>query len=158
MRLCPVSQVPSSGGWRGQLSGVPGGLPGAAASPPSPQHCEASWRCHLAPALPPSPFWASACGGLADCCLGKILRPLSPAPPVGISLYVGPFCVSHLKVSFLWTGLADPGCADPMPGDHLMGWVEARHRPDPAMKACRGGASLPGASRAGVVTRVFLAG
>lgn len=62
-------------------SGVPGGLPGAAASPPSPQHCEASWRCHLAPLpSPPSPFWASACGGLADCCLGKILRPLSPAP------------------------------------------------------------------------------
>lgn len=99
---------PSWGG-RGQLkAGSLGALPGEAASPPSPEHCEQSWRCHP---LPHSLLTPTARFGLqhveawptavqAKSC-GHCLQ-----LPVGISLSVGPFCVSHSKVSFLWAGVA----------------------------------------------------
>lgn len=95
-------------------SRVPGGSAGRGPPPLSPEHCEASWRCCLPPLLP-QPALASACGGLADCCPGEVLRPLSPVP-CGYESYVGPFCVSHLKVSFLWTGVAaTPAVFQPWP-------------------------------------------
>lgn len=97
------------GGRRGQLKAESlGALPGETASPPSPEHCEESWRCHL---LPHSLLTPTARFGLqhveawptavqAKSC-GHCLQ-----LPVGISLSVGPFCVSHSKVSFLWAGVA----------------------------------------------------
>ena len=58
---------------------------------------------------PPSAFWASACGGLANCCLGKVLRPLSPAP-YGHQSLCGSFLFPTRRSASFGQGLLIPGC------------------------------------------------
>ena len=126
---------PSLGGRRGQLKAESlGSLPGETTSPPSPEHCEESWRCRLSPptlSLPPQPAF------------GQLPSRQSPAAAVSSSLWASvPMWVPSVfptrrsasrgqgsLQSWLYSDLG------PMPGDHLMGWVKAGHGPQKAGEA-----------------------
>lgn len=113
VHLCSMrsggTTCPSLGGRRGQLKAESlGSLLGETPSRPSPEHCEESWRCRLHPhslLIPPACFGPQRVEAWPTAVQAKSCSRCLQLP-VGISPYVGPFCVSHSKVSCPWAGVA----------------------------------------------------
>lgn len=116
VRLCstrPGAPPVHPGGRRGQLkAGSLGALPGETASPPSPEHCEQSWRCHP---LPHSLLTPTARFGLQHVearptAVQAVLRPLSPAPCGHQSLCGSLLCFPLEGQLPVGRGRCNPGC------------------------------------------------
>lgn len=116
VRLCstrPGAPPVHPGGAAGQLkAGSLGALPGEAASPPSPEHCEQSWRCHP---LPHSLLTPTARFGLQHVearptAVQAVLRPLSPAPCGHQSLCGSLLCFPLEGQLPVGRGRCNPGC------------------------------------------------